>query len=64
MKKAIMLLKIILAIVAICTISLGVYSFSNAGTEKAASLISWALVMNSLIVVLLLGIYAMEKRID
>ncbi|MBU9674478.1 hypothetical protein KTG14_13825 [Planococcus sp. CP5-4_YE] len=64
MKKAIVLLKIILAIVAICTISLGAYLFSNAGTEKAAPLTSWALVMNSLIVVLLLGIYAMEKRVN
>lgn len=64
MKNVILLLKIILAITAVCSISLGVYLFSNAGTEKAAALISWALVMNSLIVVLLLGIYAMEKRID
>lgn len=64
MKKVIILLKIILAIAAVCNISLGIYLFSNAGTEKAAPLTSWALVMNTFIVVLLLGIYTMEKRID
>ncbi|MDE0584031.1 hypothetical protein ON064_13420 [Planococcus sp. A6] len=64
MKKVIVLLKIILAISAVCAISLGTYLFLNTGTEKAVLLTSGALVINTFIAVLLLGIYAIEKRIN
>ncbi len=64
MKKVIVLLKITLAIAALCSISLGVYLFMNADNEIAAPLTLWALITNTFIVVLLLGIHAMEKQVD
>lgn len=63
MKTVIVLLKILLAIAAACSISLGIFLFSNADTEMAGMLTSWALVSNSFIVVLLLGIHLLQKRI-
>lgn len=62
MKPVIVLLKILLAIAAACSISLGIFLFSNAGTEMAGILTSWVLVSNSFIVVLLLGIHLLQKR--
>lgn len=62
MKPVIVLLKILLAIAAACSISLGIFLFSNDGTEMAGMLTSWVLVSNSFIVVLLLGIHLLQKR--
>ena len=60
--KLIIVLKIVLAVAALSSIVLGIYLFMHAGTELAAPLTSWALVLNSLLVVLLLGIFTLEKR--
>lgn len=60
--KQIIVLKIILAVAALSSIILGVYLFINAGTEQAATLTSWALSMNALLVVLLAWIFILEKR--
>lgn len=60
--KLIIVLKITLALAALSSIVLGIYLFLQAGTEAAASLTSWALGMNTLLLVLLLGIFTLEKR--
>jgi hypothetical protein len=61
--KLIIALKIILAVAALSSIVLGIYLFLHAGTELAAPLTFWALGMNALLIVLLLGIFLLEKRL-
>ncbi len=63
MKAMLILLKILLAITAVCIVSLGIILYANADTDMAGMLSSWVLVMNSFLVVLLLGIHLLQKRI-
>lgn len=62
MKNVILLLKIILAITAVCSISLGVYLYLHANDGAAGHLFPLALTMNAFITIILLLIFTLEKR--
>ncbi len=63
MKAMLILLKILLAITAVCIVSLGIFLYGNTDSDMAGMLSSWVLVVNSFLVVLLLGIHLLQKRI-
>lgn len=64
MKKVIGLLKIILAISAVCSISLGVYLYVHANDGTTDHLLPLALTMNSFITIILLLLFTLEKRMS
>lgn len=64
MKKVIILLKIILAIAAVCSISLGIYIYLHAYDGAADHLSPLALTMNSFITIILLLLFTLEKRMS
>lgn len=63
MKKVIVLLKIILAISAVCSISFGIYLYAHANDGTIDHLLPLAIIMNSFITIILMLIFTLEKRI-
>ncbi|MEZ0481580.1 hypothetical protein [Planococcus sp. SSTMD024] len=62
MKNVILLLKIILAISAVGSISLGIYLYLHANDGAAGHLLPLALTMNTFITIILLLLFTLEKR--
>lgn len=62
MKKVIVLLKIILAISAVCSISLGIYLYVHANDGTTGNLLYLAITMNAFITFILMLIFTLEKR--
>ncbi|MDE4085312.1 hypothetical protein PO902_09785 [Planococcus maritimus] len=64
MKNVILLLKIILAISALCSISLGIYMYLHANDGAPGHLLPLALTTNSFITIILLLLFTLEKRMS
>lgn len=64
MKNVIPLLKIILAISALCSISLGIYMYLHANDGAADHILPLALTLNAFITIILLLLFTLEKRMS
>lgn len=64
MKKGIVLLKILLAIAAACSISLGIYLYLHANDGTSDHLWPLALTLNAFITIILLLLFTLEKRMS